>query len=182
MYNSFISQEKTKSNLKNVRKTCYWKLIFVICSYSTWRFKDARHVDTWPHKHARHVGTWARKHARHVGTRARKHARHVGTWARKLARTRNLADSKKSIRMKKSIQMKSILNNGKWTLLHQYSQMWQKNTWITILSKTLASISNSESKFVWCHTYFKNLWKIFRLFLGCKNCKKWKKPQKYSKI
>ena len=60
MYNSFISQEKErKSNHKNVRKTYYWKLIFVICSYSTW---SCRHA-----KYARQVGTWARKYARHVG-------------------------------------------------------------------------------------------------------------------
>ena len=72
-------RKKIKNNHKNVRKTCYWKLIFVICSYSTWR-----------HKHARHAGTWAHKHARHVGTRARKHAKHVGTWARKAS---NLAGS-----------------------------------------------------------------------------------------
>ena len=37
MYNIFISQEKErKKNQKNVRKTYYWKLIFVICGYSTW--------------------------------------------------------------------------------------------------------------------------------------------------
>ena len=113
-------RKRTKNNQKNVRKTCYWKLIFVICSYSTWRHentrhigmwprKHARHVDTWAHKrtrhmtrkhtrhagtwackHARHVGTWAHKHARHVGTWARKHPRHVGTWARKAY---NLTDS-----------------------------------------------------------------------------------------
>ena len=86
-------RKKTKGNLKNVRKTCYWKLIFVICSYSTWarRYeKQARHVITWARKHIRQVGTWAGKHARHAGTWARKHARQVDTWARK---ARNLADS-----------------------------------------------------------------------------------------
>ena len=105
IYNCFISQEKERKNhYKNVRETYYWKLIFVICSYSTWarrHEKHARHVGMWALKQARHVGTWAREHARHVGTRARKHARHVGTWAHKHARhvcmwarkARNLADS-----------------------------------------------------------------------------------------
>ena len=79
-------RKKTKINHKNVRKTCYWKLIFVICSYSTWRRKHARNVGTWARNHVRHVGTWARNHARHVGTWARNHARHAGTWARKHAR------------------------------------------------------------------------------------------------
>ena len=92
-------REKRKNNRKSVRKTYYWKLIFVICSYSTW---TRRHVGT--KKHARYVGTYARKarwhvrtqdtlarkHARHIGTWARKHTRHVSTWARK---ARNLADS-----------------------------------------------------------------------------------------
>ena len=69
-------RKKANNNNKNVRKTWYWKLIFVI---------SREHVGTQSTR-----GTWARKHARHVGTWARKHARHVGTWARK---ARNLADS-----------------------------------------------------------------------------------------
>ena len=88
-------RKKTKNNHKNVRRTCYWKLIFVICCYSTWarkHTKHARHVGKWAckarkaRKHARHIGTWARKHARHVGTWARKHARHVSTRVEKHAR------------------------------------------------------------------------------------------------
>ena len=97
-------RKKTKGNLKNVRKTSYWKLIFVICSYSTWarRYeKQARLVVTWVRKHVRQVGTWAGKYARHAGTWSRKHTRHAGTWARKHARqvdtwarkAPNLADS-----------------------------------------------------------------------------------------
>ena len=86
-----FGRKKTKNNHKNVRKTCYWKLTFVICSYSTWtrrHAKHARHVATWARKawarrHARHVDTWVRKHERHTGTWAHKHARHVGTWAHK---------------------------------------------------------------------------------------------------
>ena len=74
-------RKKTKNN-HMLLKTCYWKLIFVICSCSTWTCKHA--------KHARHIDTWARKHARYVATWARKHARHAGTWARA---ARNLADS-----------------------------------------------------------------------------------------
>ena len=94
-------RKKTKNNHKNVRETCYWKLIFVICNYSTWarrHAKHARHVGTWGRKarkawarrHPRHVDTWARKHVRHVSMWPRKHSRHAGTWARK---ARNLADS-----------------------------------------------------------------------------------------
>ena len=65
IYNSFISQEKErKNNHKSVRKTYYWKLIFVIYSYSTW----AR----------RHLGTKSTQ-----GTLQCKHVRHVGTWLRK---------------------------------------------------------------------------------------------------
>ena len=94
IYNSFISQEKErKDHYKNVRVTYYWKLIFVICSYSTWarrHEKHARHVGMWAREHARHVGTRACKHARHVGTWAHKHATHVCMWARK---ARNLAYS-----------------------------------------------------------------------------------------
>ena len=102
MYNSFISLEKDNEQSQNVTKTCYWKLIFVIRSYSTWARRHAkhashvgtwarRHASTWAHMHARHVGNWVRKHARHVGTWARKHARHVGTW---VSKARNLADSR----------------------------------------------------------------------------------------
>ena len=100
----WFRRKKTKNNHKNARKTCYWNINFVICSYSTWARrhvkhakyvgtwarKHARHVDTWAHKHARRIGKWARKHARYGGTGARKHKRHFGTWARK---TRNSADS-----------------------------------------------------------------------------------------
>ena len=74
-------RKKTKNNHKNVRKTCYWKLIFVICSCSTWagrHAKHTRHAGTWARK-ARKV--WARRQARQVGMSARKHAGHVGTWA-----------------------------------------------------------------------------------------------------
>ena len=120
MYSSFILQEKErKNNHANVRKTYYWKRIFVICCYSTWRrrhlgtkTRQARyHVSTQDilarehvsfqstlargHiRHARHVGTKVRKHSKHVGTWARKHSKHVGTWARK---ARNLADCLKSV-------------------------------------------------------------------------------------
>ena len=89
MYNSFISLEKDNEQSQNVTKTCYWKLIFVIRSYSTWarrHTKHASHVGTWARRHARHVDTWARMHARHVGTWAGKHARLVGTWAHMHAR------------------------------------------------------------------------------------------------
>ena len=68
-------RKKTKNNHKNVRKTCYWELIFVICSYSTWVRGHA--------KHAKDVGTWARRPAGHVGKWAHEHAMHVGTWAHK---------------------------------------------------------------------------------------------------
>ena len=56
----FFHRKKTKNNHKNVRKTCSWKLFFVICSYS---MRARRHT-----KHTRHVGTWAREHARQIGT------------------------------------------------------------------------------------------------------------------
>ena len=101
----YFSEKRQGKSTKNLRKTCHWKLNFVIWSYSTlalrharhigmstreharhigtWACKHARYVGTWAHKHARHVGTWARKHARHVDTWARKHARNIGTWARK---------------------------------------------------------------------------------------------------
>ena len=55
-------RKKTKNNNKNVRKTCYWKLIFVI---SREQVGTQSTQGTWARKHARHVGTWARKHARH---------------------------------------------------------------------------------------------------------------------
>ena len=84
-------KKKTKNNNKNVRKTCYWKLIFVI---SREHVGTQSTQGTWACTHARHVGMWACKYARHVGTWARKHSRHVGTWARK---ARNLADSLSSV-------------------------------------------------------------------------------------
>ena len=82
MYNIFISQEKDKKKSQNVRKTCYWNLIFVNFNRNTWarkHTKHTRHVVTWARRHARHVGTWARKHTGHVGTWARNHIRHEGT-------------------------------------------------------------------------------------------------------
>ena len=101
-------RKKTKNNHKNVRKTCYWKLIFVICSYSTWARRHAStqgtpapkaskmwarryaiHVGMWVRKHGRYVATSACKHTKHVGTLVREHvrkAKHVGTWARKHAK------------------------------------------------------------------------------------------------
>ena len=56
----FISQEKDKGQSQKCKKTCQWKLIFVICSYGTWARRHA--------KHARHIGKWSRRHTRHVGT------------------------------------------------------------------------------------------------------------------
>ena len=106
-------RKKTKNNHKNIRKTCYWKLIFVICSIvrqhvdmqstlgtltrwhvstqSTqgvrkWARRHPRHVGTWARDQARHVGTWEREYSRHFDTWALKHARHVRTWSRKQAR------------------------------------------------------------------------------------------------
>ena len=82
-----FGRKKTKNNHKNVRKTCYWKLIFVICSYSTWTRRHA--------KHTRHVATWARtqdtltreyvstkdtlarEHVSTQGTLGREHIRHA---------------------------------------------------------------------------------------------------------
>ena len=80
-YINYFSGKRQRKSTKDVSKTCHWKLIFVIWSYSAWALRHSRHVST--------QGTWARKHARHVGTWAHKHARHVGTWARKAS---NLAD------------------------------------------------------------------------------------------
>ena len=112
---SIISQEKDKKSTKNLSKTCHWKLIFVICSYSTWARRHARQFDTWARKaryhnctqgtlaskhistqntlsreHVSRQDTLARKHARNVGKWSRKYAKRVGTWARK---ARYLADS-----------------------------------------------------------------------------------------
>ena len=47
----------------------------------------------------------------------------------------------------------------------------QKNVQLTILSKSLTYISNSESRFVWCHAFFKELWWLFGWFLGWQNHK-----------
>ena len=63
-------RKKTKNNNKNVRETCYWKLIFVICSYITWARKHARHFGTWACKDARHVGKWPRKARKTLLTQA----------------------------------------------------------------------------------------------------------------
>ena len=85
----YFTGKERKNNHKSARKTYYWKLIFVICSYSTWarnHLGTKSTQGTLPREHARHVATWARNHARRVGTWARTHARHVGTWARKYAR------------------------------------------------------------------------------------------------
>ena len=73
MYNSFISQEKERNNNhESVRKTYYWKFIFVICSYSTYA--------------CRNLGTKSTQ-----GTFAREHVSTQRTWTRKV---RNLADSR----------------------------------------------------------------------------------------
>ena len=70
---SFISQVKErKNNNKNVRKTYYWKFIFVICIYSTYA--------------CRNLGTKSTQ-----GTFAREHVSTQRTWTRKV---RNLADSR----------------------------------------------------------------------------------------
>ena len=82
----FFAGKRQREITKNRSKTCYWKLIFVIWSYSTWARRHATHVGTCAREHARHVGTWARKLARQVGRWARKLARQVGRWACKLAR------------------------------------------------------------------------------------------------
>ena len=82
----YFSGKRQRKSTKNVSKTCHWKLIFVIWSYSAWALRHARHVSTSAHKASQHVntqGTLAREHAKHVGTWARKHGRHVGVWARK---------------------------------------------------------------------------------------------------
>ena len=47
-----FQRQKAKNNHKNVRKIRYWKLIFLICSYSTW-VRKARKI-RW------HVSTWSR--------------------------------------------------------------------------------------------------------------------------
>ena len=109
-YKVLFLRKKTKKKTKNLSKTCHWKLIFVIWSYSTWAFRHARHVGTLTHERVTMQGTWAREHAkRNVSTRdtlprehvsmqdtlAHKHARHISTWARK---ARNLADSIKTDR------------------------------------------------------------------------------------
>ena len=43
-----------------------------------------------------------------------------------------------------------------------------KKPQITVLSKTLTCISNSESKFVWWYNFFKDLWQFLGAFLGVK--------------
>ena len=68
MFNSFISQEKDKEQSQNVRKTCYWKRIFVISviarehvgMQSTQRTLVREHVDT--------PDTLAREHVSTQGT------------------------------------------------------------------------------------------------------------------
>ena len=86
MYNSFISQEKErKGNHKNVRKTYYCKLVFVICSYSTCR---RTHVGikstqgTLAQEHVSTQGTFSREHVNTQGTLAREHVSMQGTLAR----------------------------------------------------------------------------------------------------
>ena len=49
----YFKRKRQRTSTKNARKTCYWNLIFVIYSYSTWARRQL--------KHARHVDTWARK-------------------------------------------------------------------------------------------------------------------------
>ena len=82
----FFTGKRQREITKNRSKTCYWKLIFVIWSYSTWARRHATHVGTCAREHARHVGTQARKLARQVGRWACKLARHVATWVGKHAR------------------------------------------------------------------------------------------------
>ena len=80
----YFSGKPQRKSAENLSKTCYWKLIFVIWSYSMWALRYARHVGTWARKHSRHIGTWARKTRWHVSTQdtwSRKHARHISTWA-----------------------------------------------------------------------------------------------------
>ena len=83
MYNSFILQGKErKNNHTNVRKTYYWKSIFVICCYSTWK---RRHLGTKTRKARYHVSTQdilAREHVSFQSTLARGHVSTQGTLAR----------------------------------------------------------------------------------------------------
>ena len=42
----YFSGKRQRKSTKNLSKTCHWKLIFVIWSYSTWALRQARHVST----------------------------------------------------------------------------------------------------------------------------------------
>ena len=84
MYNSSISQEKErKNNNKNIRKTNYWKFIFVICIYSTYACRNLGTKST--------QGTFAHGQVSTQGTLAREHLSTQRTWTRKV---RNLRHSR----------------------------------------------------------------------------------------
>ena len=102
MCNSFVSQEKERKNShKNVRKTYYWKLIFVICSYSTWASRHIgtkstqdtlvrEHVSTQStlaHEHVSTQNTLAHEHVSTQGTLASDHASTQGTLTREYVST-----------------------------------------------------------------------------------------------
>ena len=76
---SFISQEKDRKSTQNLSKTCHWKLIYVIWSYSTWA---RRQVSTWTREHESKQGTLVREHTSTQATLARKHVITQGTLPR----------------------------------------------------------------------------------------------------
>ena len=65
-------RKMTKNNHKNERKICYWKLVFVICSYSTWARRHAKQgMSTWPREHVDTLDTLAPEHVSKQSTLAR---------------------------------------------------------------------------------------------------------------
>ena len=140
-------RKKTKNNHKNVRKTCYWKLVFVICSYSTWACRHAkyeRHVGTWTRKTRKAVGTWARKQARHVRTWARKHARHVGTRVRKARKHFSTLARKHSRHV--GTRARNAKHVGMWARKHAR----QADTW------ALTARNSADSKIIKTPGFYDN--------------------------
>ena len=66
-------RKKTKNNNKNVRKTCFLKLIFVI---SREHVSTQSTQDTLAREHVNTQGTLAREHVSTQDTLAREHVRH----------------------------------------------------------------------------------------------------------